>query len=125
MYVLRSPSFSSIDTTPRTDGIQWVGNTFESNPDLTTQLRTQDISTLVMCGIQSEYCVRGTSLGALAAGFNVILLQGAHSTYDDAGSGKSATQLEVEVEEELKAQGAVVVPWEKWLKDQSDVQGTT
>jgi nicotinamidase-related amidase len=73
-----------------------------------------------MCGIQSEYCVRETSLGALAAGFKVTLLQGAHSTYDDADSGKSATQLEAEVEEELKARGAVVVPWEKWLKDQCD-----
>lgn len=91
------------------------GNTFESNPDLTNQLRAEGISTLVVCGIQSEYCVRETSLGALSAGFNVILLQGAHSTYDD--SGKSATQLEAEVEEELKAKGAVVVPWEKWLEE--------
>lgn len=71
-----------------------------------------------MCGIQSEYCVRETSLGALSAGIKVIVLQGAHSTYDDTDSGKSATQLEAQVEEELKAKGAVVVPWEKWLEEQ-------
>lgn len=92
------------------------GNTFESNPDLTNQLRTLEIGTLVIFGIQSEFCVRETSLGALSAGFDVILLQGAHSTYDDAGAGKSATQIERDVEEELKAKGAVMVPWEKWLE---------
>ncbi|KUL87967.1 hypothetical protein ZTR_03909 [Talaromyces verruculosus] len=92
-------------------------NTFESNPDLINQLRAQGITTLVTCGIQSEYCVRETSLGALAAGFKVVVLQGAHSTYDDTDSGKSATQLEAQVEEELKAKGAVVVPWKKWLEE--------
>ncbi|EED16372.1 conserved hypothetical protein [Talaromyces stipitatus ATCC 10500] len=92
-------------------------NTLDSNPDLINQLRAQEIGTLVMFGIQSEFCVRETSLGALAAGFKVIILQGAHSTYDDSGTGKSAMQIEREVEEEVKANGGIIIPWEKWLEN--------
>lgn len=51
-----------------------------------------------------------TCKGALAAGFQVTLLQGAHSTYDT--NGKSALEIEREVETLLSGKGASVVPWE-------------
>lgn len=60
--------------------------------------------------------MRETALGALGAGFRVVLLSGAHSTYDDTRSGKSAMDIEQEVETELTGKGAVLVPWEKWLE---------
>jgi len=56
--------------------------------------------------------VLSTCRGALAAGFNVVLLKGAHSTYD-IGS-KTAQVIEEEVESELAQAGAEIVPWELW-----------
>jgi hypothetical protein len=40
------------------------------------------------------------------------LLSGAHSTYDDSASGKTAVQIEREVEERLQKKGVKVVAWE-------------
>jgi hypothetical protein len=62
--------------------------------------------------IQSECCVLSTCRGALASGFNVVLLEGAHSTYDL--DGKLAGAIEGEVESQLERAGAKVVPWESW-----------
>lgn len=87
-----------------------TGDIFESNPGLANQLRSQDISEVIVFGIQSECCVVSTSKGALEAGFKVTLLQGAHSTYDEVP--KSATDIEKEVEDEVKQKGADVIPWE-------------
>lgn len=53
-----------------------------------------------------------TCRGALAAGFDVILLKGAHSTYDM--DDKTAGDIEGEVESQLERAGAKVVPWESW-----------
>ena len=63
-------------------------------------------------GIQSECCVQSTCEGALAAGFKVKLLQGAHSTYN-IGSQK-AEEIEREVEEKLRKEGAEITPWDTW-----------
>lgn len=83
---------------------------FESNPELADTLKTQDISEIVTFGIQSEHCVVSTSRGALKAGFKVTVLHGAHSTYDDGS--KSATDIEKDIEQALKKDGADVIPWE-------------
>ena len=61
-------------------------------------------------GIQSDYCVEKTSSGALAAGFQVTVLSGAHSTYDSGG--KTAAEIEAEVEGRLREAGARIVKWE-------------
>lgn len=76
------------------------------------QLKAEGVETIATFGIQSDCCVRATSLGALAAGFNVIVLKGAHSTYDD--QGKTAEEIETAVEEELQEKGAEIVAWEGW-----------
>jgi nicotinamidase-related amidase len=89
-----------------------LGDTFESNPELASQLKAAGVDTVVAFGIQSECCVRSTCKGALAAGFEVTLLHGAHSTYD--AEGKQAEEIEDEVEKELEASGVTVVPWETW-----------
>ncbi|KAJ5677296.1 uncharacterized protein N7477_002929 [Penicillium maclennaniae] len=94
-----------------------TGDTFASNPELSARLRDKGISELVVFGLQSEVCVEATCTGALAAGFGVTLLSGAHSTYDS--DGKQAGQIEREVQLRLSTRGARVVPWEKeisiWL----------
>lgn len=58
-------------------------------------------STIVVAGMQSEWCVRQTSLAALARGHRVLLVAGAHSTYDEGVSDA--------VERELAEAGAELV----------------
>lgn len=90
----------------------YIGDTFESNPQLADQLKAEGVEEIVAFGIQSECCVQSTCEGALAAGFKVVLLRGAHSTYD-MGSRK-AEEIEREVEEKLRKQGAEIIPWDTW-----------
>lgn len=66
---------------------------------------------IIAFGIQSECCVESTCSGAIAAGFEVTLLAGAHSTYDDGGKG--AVEIEREVEERLRGKGVTLVDWEE------------
>lgn len=91
-----------------------VGNTFETNPGLADWPKSEGIAELVTFGIQSEYCVLETSKGALDLGFSVMILQGAHSTYDQdrPPPGKAAAAIERDVEQELKHKGAQVLRWE-------------
>jgi nicotinamidase-related amidase len=88
------------------------GDTFESNPDLATELKKNGIKDVVTFGVQSECCVLETSKGALGAGFNVTLLSGAHSTYDT--KSKTAVEIEKDVEEELRGKGVSVIDWTEW-----------
>ena len=67
-----------------------------------------------MFGVQSECCVRATSRGAVSAGFEVVLLQGAHSTYDNEKTGQSAEEIERQIEQELQSIGVKVVPWDEY-----------
>jgi nicotinamidase-related amidase len=90
-------------------------DTFVSNRDLAEELRQQGVRRIVAFGIQSDYCVGETGKGALAAGFDVTLLRGAHSTYDSGG--KTAEEIEREIEEELRGKGAKIVPWEEAVKE--------
>jgi nicotinamidase-related amidase len=62
-------------------------------------------SSVVVAGMQSEYCVRETSLGALERGHAVTLVHGAHATYD---SDVPAAVTQERVEGELQAAGARV-----------------
>lgn len=89
------------------------GDTFASNPTLAADLKARGVGTVVACGIQSECCVLSTSRGAMAAGFKVVLLSGAHSTYDLGA--KTAAEVEGDVERALGEEGARVVGWEEWV----------
>jgi len=91
-----------------------IGDTFESNPSLATELKNQGVATIVAFGVQSEQCVRATCRGAVNAGFAVVLLQGAHSTYDNADTGQSAEDIEKAVEQELQSIGVQIVPWDQY-----------
>lgn len=87
-----------------------AGDTFQSNPNLASELRSLGIDEIIAFGTQSECCVESTCNGALAAGFKVVLLSGAHSTYD---SGRqTAEEIERDVEERLRPKGVKVIPWE-------------
>lgn len=62
-------------------------------------------SSVVVAGMQSEYCVRETSLAALERGHSVTLVRGAHATYN---SDVPAVATQERVEDELQAAGARV-----------------
>jgi nicotinamidase-related amidase len=61
---------------------------------------------VVVAGMQSDFCIRETSLAALRRGHQVTLVSGAHATYD--GEAPAATISE-RVERELDAAGASIV----------------
>ncbi len=54
-------------------------------------LRDHGVSELVICGLQSEFCIDTTTRRALALGFAVVLVADAHSTL--ANKHLSATQI--------------------------------
>jgi len=46
-------------------------------------LPTQDFERLVICGLQTDYCVNATTRQALKLGYDVVLASDAHSTVDN------------------------------------------
>jgi nicotinamidase-related amidase len=82
-----------------------VPNAFESNPALADVLRAMGVDTVVVAGLQSEYCVQATAVGALERGFDVVVPAGAHTTYDD---GEPAAAIVERVTLELIAAGVAV-----------------
>jgi nicotinamidase-related amidase len=95
-----------------------LGDVFESNPDLAVSLRTQSIEHLVVVGLQTDYCVRASILGAIASGFEaskITLLRGAHSTYDNTSTGKSYQQIKEDVEKQLADLGVTLQDWNKFV----------
>jgi nicotinamidase-related amidase len=63
-------------------------------------------ATVIVARMQSEYCVRATSLSALGQGHPVVLVRGAHATYDGAGPAQATSAA---VEAELRDAGAAVI----------------
>ena len=57
--------------------------------------------------MQSEYCVRETSLAALQRGLAVLLVRGAHATYGDGK--RTAAEIAAATEAELAQAGARIL----------------
>lgn len=76
-------------------------------------LMNAGVDKVYVFGVQSEYCVKATALGALAEGFDTVLLAGAHSTYNR--KPKLALQVEREVEDYVAKRGAKIMQWEDVL----------
>lgn len=51
--------------------------------ELDALLRSQGVDKLILCGLQSEFCIDSTARGALARGYGVVLISDAHSTVDN------------------------------------------
>ena len=64
-----------------------------------------DRAPIVVVGMQSDYCVRATSLAALERHHPVTVVSGAHATYDD---GKPADDISKDIEDQLRAAGATI-----------------
>jgi nicotinamidase-related amidase len=66
-----------------------------------------DAGDVVIVGMQSQYCVRETSLAALRRGLGVLLVRGAHATYDEGE--QTAAEISAAIEAELAQAGARIV----------------
>ncbi|KAG9316094.1 Isochorismatase-like protein [Chiua virens] len=77
---------------------------------------------VTIVGMQSDYCVRATCRAALDRGNVVILIRGAHATFDrieiwNGGSITKAHVIEGEIEAELDVAGVILVD----MKDLPDL----
>ena len=53
------------------------------NTDLRETLEKQNVEHLIICGLQSDFCVDTTTRRALALGYSVTLVSDGHSTIDN------------------------------------------
>jgi nicotinamidase-related amidase len=53
------------------------------NTDLDAVLAEQGVAELIVCGSQTNYCVRNTVHAALERGYDVTLVSDAHTTCDE------------------------------------------
>jgi len=60
------------------------GDAFQET-DLAGVLADRGIDELVVCGMQSDFCVAATVRGAMKRGYRVTLVEDAHATYASAG----------------------------------------
>ncbi|HEU4994270.1 MAG TPA: cysteine hydrolase family protein [Gemmatimonadaceae bacterium] len=51
--------------------------------ELQALLRSRGVDRLIVCGLQSDFCVDSTTRRALALGYPVVLVSDAHSTLDN------------------------------------------
>jgi nicotinamidase-related amidase len=58
--------------------------------------------------MQSEFCIAATARGGCANGFDVFLLSGAHTTFDQS---RPASQIAEMIETELVSEGIELVDW--------------
>jgi nicotinamidase-related amidase len=67
---------------------------------LTEVFSVRKIDELVVCGMQSDFCVDATIRGALERGYRVTLAEDAHATYADGG--KTEREIIDELHRELR-----------------------
>ncbi|KIP11033.1 hypothetical protein PHLGIDRAFT_173314 [Phlebiopsis gigantea 11061_1 CR5-6] len=69
---------------------------------------------IVVVGMQSDFCVRATCNAALQRGNEVLLIRGAHATYDrldvwNNGTITPASKVEKEIEQEMEDAGVILL----------------
>lgn len=78
------------------------------NTGLDAALQQLGARQLMVCGLQSEFCVSNTTKAALALGYGVRVAQDGHSTWPS--QGRSAQEISDAVNADLQSLGAVLVP---------------
>jgi nicotinamidase-related amidase len=69
-------------------------------------LQAAGVRRVIIAGLQSEYCIRDTVLGALARGFEVTLVSDGHGTYD--AGGRAAAEISAAINTELAGRVTLV-----------------
>lgn len=75
-----------------------TNDTFESTA-LETELRSRNVTDLVIAGVQSDWCIKATTKGAVARGYPVTLVSDAHSTMFQGG--KPPAEIIAAINDEL------------------------
>lgn len=98
------------------------GNAFEDTP-LHAELSARDVRQVIVAGLVTHGCVKATALGALALGYEVIVVADGHSSYS-----KDAAHLIMDWNRKLAEAGAAVVPaaacWQGELTGHASDAGT-
>lgn len=76
---------------------------------LLSLLRTRGVRRVVVCGLQSEFCVQATCRGASSRGFSVTLVSDGHGTFDAPSGGPSAQEIIAHENATLAAEASVVL----------------
>lgn len=84
---------------------KYASSSFE-NTNLGETLQRLAIKDVILCGLQSELCVRNTGNAALDLGYKVHIAQDGHSTWPS--DGKSSEVISENVNKALAARGAIV-----------------
>jgi nicotinamidase-related amidase len=84
---------------------KYASSSFEGT-ELDALLKAKDITELVVCGLQSEFCVSNTTRSALGLGYRVKLAQDGHGTWPSGD--RSAAEIRAEVNTKLAEAGAML-----------------
>lgn len=82
---------------------KYASSSFE-NTDLDAQLKAKGVKEVVLCGLQSEFCVSNTARSALQLGYTVHIASDGHSTWPS--DGRTPAEIEADVNVKLAAAGA-------------------
>jgi nicotinamidase-related amidase len=74
--------------------------------ELDAELKAGKIGSLVLCGLQSEFCVSNTARSAIDLGYQVRVAQDGHSTWPS--EGRTAAEIKDDVNSQLAQAGAVL-----------------
>ncbi len=93
-----SPQWEYVPELPIADGEAVVhkcwGDSFEDT-DLEQVLASKGIGRIVMAGAQSDACIRSTLHGAVARGYDTLLISDAHTTEDLSQWGGPAPEVAI------------------------------
>lgn len=88
-------------------------NAFESS-NLDQLLKQKNITNVIVCGMQSDYCIQANSLGARALGYNVTTIKDAHSTCDS--STQKAADIINDINYKLSQNSIRLLTTNEWMK---------
>ncbi len=75
---------AALDTAPTDTFLRKTAADSFHRTELDALLRRRDVSEVVICGMQTDFCVDTTTRRALALGYPVVLLSDGHTTLDNA-----------------------------------------
>ena len=81
---------------------KYASSAFEGT-DLAKRLQDLGAQQLVLCGLQSEFCVQNTARSALEAGFAVVIAQDVHGTWPS--KTETASEISERINRELQSSG--------------------
>jgi nicotinamidase-related amidase len=84
---------------------KYASSSFEGT-ELDAKLKARGVDGLVLCGLQSEFCVSNTARSALDLGYTVRIAEDGHGTWPS--EGRTAAQIEADVNSRLTRAGAKV-----------------